>query len=115
MQHLKLILFCQEWSDYKSDYIWVCEQEKRDENKPNVFFSSLQQATVIRDGQKTQINANLLVVGDLVEIKGGDRVPADVRIITSQGCKVCKQNWYRVWDTEKNRTIKFLQKFVSSG
>ncbi|KAI5092453.1 sodium/potassium-transporting ATPase subunit alpha-3 [Silurus meridionalis] len=47
-----------------------------------------QQAMVIRDDQKTQINANLLVVGDLVEIKGGDRVPADIRIITSQGCKV---------------------------
>uniref|UniRef100_A0A8B9KN52 Sodium/potassium-transporting ATPase subunit alpha n=1 Tax=Astyanax mexicanus TaxID=7994 RepID=A0A8B9KN52_ASTMX len=47
-----------------------------------------QQALVIRDGQKNQINANLLVVGDLVEIKGGDRVPADIRVITSQGCKV---------------------------
>lgn len=43
---------------------------------------------VIRDGQKNQINANMLVVGDLVEIKGGDRVPADIRIITSQSCKV---------------------------
>ncbi|XP_040183060.1 potassium-transporting ATPase alpha chain 1 [Rana temporaria] len=47
-----------------------------------------QQATVIRDGEKSQINANQLVVGDLVEIKGGDRVPADIRIITGQGCKV---------------------------
>ncbi|OCT71101.1 hypothetical protein XELAEV_18038010mg [Xenopus laevis] len=47
-----------------------------------------QQATVVRDGDKFQINANQLVVGDLVEIKGGDRVPADIRIITSQGCKV---------------------------
>ncbi|CAJ0957790.1 unnamed protein product [Ranitomeya imitator] len=47
-----------------------------------------QQATVVRDGEKFQINANQLVVGDLVEIKGGDRVPADIRIITSQGCKV---------------------------
>ncbi|XP_026541078.1 potassium-transporting ATPase alpha chain 1 [Notechis scutatus] len=47
-----------------------------------------QQATVIRDGDKFQINANQLVVGDLVEIKGGDRVPADIRIITGQGCKV---------------------------
>ncbi|KAL7981115.1 hypothetical protein Chor_005349 [Crotalus horridus] len=46
-----------------------------------------QQATVIRDGDKFQINANQLVVGDLVEIKGGDRVPADIRIITGQGCK----------------------------
>ncbi|OCT73467.1 potassium-transporting ATPase alpha chain 1 [Xenopus laevis] len=47
-----------------------------------------QQATVVRDGEKFLINANQLVVGDLVEIKGGDRVPADIRIITSQGCKV---------------------------
>uniref|UniRef100_A0A4W6DVJ5 Sodium/potassium-transporting ATPase subunit alpha n=1 Tax=Lates calcarifer TaxID=8187 RepID=A0A4W6DVJ5_LATCA len=47
-----------------------------------------QQALVIRDGKKNQINANQLVVGDLVEIKGGDRVPADIRIITGQGCKV---------------------------
>ncbi|XP_078511557.1 potassium-transporting ATPase alpha chain 1 [Lissotriton helveticus] len=47
-----------------------------------------QQATVFRDGEKFQINANQLVVGDLVEIKGGDRVPADIRIITASGCKV---------------------------
>ncbi|NXN15961.1 ATP4A ATPase, partial [Indicator maculatus] len=47
-----------------------------------------QQATVIREGSKLQVNASELVVGDLVEIKGGDRVPADIRIISSQGCKV---------------------------
>lgn len=35
-----------------------------------------------------QINAELLVLGDLVEIKGGDRVPADLRVISSSGCKV---------------------------
>ncbi|KFV96820.1 Potassium-transporting ATPase alpha chain 1, partial [Fulmarus glacialis] len=50
-------------------------------------FKNLQ-ATVIREGDKLQINANELVVGDLVEIKGGDRVPADIRIISAQGCKV---------------------------
>lgn len=43
---------------------------------------------MIREGDKLQINANELVVGDLVEIKGGDRVPADIRIISAQGCKV---------------------------
>ncbi|XP_056682187.1 potassium-transporting ATPase alpha chain 1 [Monodelphis domestica] len=47
-----------------------------------------QQATVIREGDKFQINADQLVVGDLVEIKGGDRVPADIRILAAQGCKV---------------------------
>uniref|UniRef100_A0A286XS77 Sodium/potassium-transporting ATPase subunit alpha n=1 Tax=Cavia porcellus TaxID=10141 RepID=A0A286XS77_CAVPO len=50
--------------------------------------TSLLQATVIRDGDKFQINADQLVVGDLVEMKGGDRVPADIRILSAQGCKV---------------------------
>lgn len=43
---------------------------------------------MIRDGDKFQINADQLVVGDLVEMKGGDRVPADIRILQAQGCKV---------------------------
>ncbi|XP_064425418.1 sodium/potassium-transporting ATPase subunit alpha-3b isoform X2 [Latimeria chalumnae] len=47
-----------------------------------------QQAMLIREGEKMQVNAEDVVVGDLVEIKGGDRVPADLRIISSHGCKV---------------------------
>ncbi|RXM99225.1 Sodium/potassium-transporting ATPase subunit alpha-1 [Acipenser ruthenus] len=47
-----------------------------------------QQALVIRDGEKNSINAEEVVVGDLVEVKGGDRIPADLRIISSNGCKV---------------------------
>ncbi|XP_053353006.1 sodium/potassium-transporting ATPase subunit alpha-1b [Clarias gariepinus] len=47
-----------------------------------------QQALVIRDGEKNHINAEDVVVGDLVEVKGGDRIPADLRIISSHGCKV---------------------------
>ncbi|XP_062861420.1 sodium/potassium-transporting ATPase subunit alpha-1b [Trichomycterus rosablanca] len=47
-----------------------------------------QQALVIRDGEKKQINAEDVVLGDLVEVKGGDRIPADVRIVSAHGCKV---------------------------
>ncbi|XP_053507014.1 sodium/potassium-transporting ATPase subunit alpha-2 isoform X2 [Ictalurus furcatus] len=47
-----------------------------------------QQALVIREGEKKQINAEEVVLGDLVEIKGGDRIPADLRFISSSGCKV---------------------------
>uniref|UniRef100_A0A8C9VBA0 Sodium/potassium-transporting ATPase subunit alpha n=1 Tax=Scleropages formosus TaxID=113540 RepID=A0A8C9VBA0_SCLFO len=47
-----------------------------------------QQALVIRDGEKKSINAEDVVVGDLVEVKGGDRIPADLRIISAHGCKV---------------------------
>jgi sodium/potassium-transporting ATPase subunit alpha len=46
-------------------------------------------ATVLRDGGFTQlIPAADLVVGDLVQIKMGDKVPADVRIVKSQGLSV---------------------------
>uniref|UniRef100_A0A8C6XVG7 Sodium/potassium-transporting ATPase subunit alpha n=1 Tax=Naja naja TaxID=35670 RepID=A0A8C6XVG7_NAJNA len=47
-----------------------------------------QQALVIREGEKMQLNAEDVVVGDLVEVKGGDQVPADLRIISAHGCKV---------------------------
>lgn len=56
-------------------------------------FTPCQQATVIREGQKIQINAEFVVLGDLVEIKGGDRVPADLRVISSSGCKVGEGCW----------------------
>ena len=43
---------------------------------------------MIREGEKMQINAEFVVRGDLVEIKGGDRIPADLRVVSSSGCKV---------------------------
>uniref|UniRef100_A0A8C4SV70 Cation-transporting P-type ATPase N-terminal domain-containing protein n=1 Tax=Erpetoichthys calabaricus TaxID=27687 RepID=A0A8C4SV70_ERPCA len=43
---------------------------------------------VIRGGSKLQINATELVIGDIVDIKGGDRVPADLRLFAGRGCKV---------------------------
>lgn len=45
-------------------------------------------ATVIREGQKLTIPAEDIVVGDMIEIKSGDRVPADLRILKSHACKV---------------------------
>ncbi len=48
-----------------------------------------QQATVIRCGGRRQaVDSEQLVVGDLVEVKAGDRVPADVRLIAASGVKV---------------------------
>jgi len=39
------------------------------------------QATVIRDGERRRVYARELVVGDVVLLEAGDRVPADVRLI----------------------------------
>ena len=45
-------------------------------------------ALVIRDGQKLTMKAEEIAIGDVVEVKFGDRVPADIRIIESRGFKV---------------------------
>lgn len=45
-------------------------------------------ALVIRDGERRQMRTEEVVVGDVVEVKGGDRVPADLRIVTAQSFKV---------------------------
>lgn len=45
-------------------------------------------AMVIRSGKKREVPASELVVGDLVECKGGDRCPADIRVIKAQGFKL---------------------------
>jgi sodium/potassium-transporting ATPase subunit alpha len=39
------------------------------------------QANVIREGRETRIPAKQIVPGDVFNVKGGDRVPADARII----------------------------------
>lgn len=43
---------------------------------------------MLRDGQKRTVKAEELVVGDVVDVKFGDRLPADIRIIESSGFKV---------------------------
>uniref|UniRef100_A0A7E4V1S5 Sodium/potassium-transporting ATPase subunit alpha n=1 Tax=Panagrellus redivivus TaxID=6233 RepID=A0A7E4V1S5_PANRE len=45
-------------------------------------------ALVIRNNEKVQLATEKLVVGDVVEVKGGDRVPADIRIVSAFGFKV---------------------------
>jgi sodium/potassium-transporting ATPase subunit alpha len=47
-----------------------------------------QEAVALRDGEKKNIGAEELVIGDVVYIKFGDRVPADVRVVEARGFKV---------------------------
>ena len=43
---------------------------------------------VYRDGDLQQIDAEHLVPGDIVKVAGGEKVPADIRVITSSDLKV---------------------------
>ena len=54
------------------------------------FKELIPQYTVtVRDGKDMSVKASELVCGDLIELKAGDKVPADVRIFTSNELKVC--------------------------
>ena len=47
-----------------------------------------QYAVVRRNGEKITVKAVELTLGDIVDIKFGDRVPADLRVIEARGFKV---------------------------
>ena len=47
-----------------------------------------QTASVIRDGKRSTVDAENLTLGDLIEVKGGDKLPADIRIISCSSFKV---------------------------
>lgn len=64
--------------------------QERKSSKIMESFKNLvpQFALVIRDGQKITIKAEQLTIGDLVEVKFGDRIPADIRILEGRQFKV---------------------------
>jgi len=47
-----------------------------------------QYALCLRDGEKLTMKAEELTIGDIVEVKFGDRIPADLRVLESKGFKV---------------------------
>ena len=82
------------------------------ENKANQTLRSLKQfskgrAVVIRDGIETEIDDSLLVVGDVVVLRGGDKVPADCRIVNTQDLKINESSLSGRW---LKKTTKFMTK-----
>ena len=43
---------------------------------------------MVRDGAQKEIEASELVVGDIVQIRGGDKTPADIRMLECHSIKV---------------------------
>lgn len=64
-------------------------QERKASNIMESFKNLIPpQANVKRDGKMVTVDAKTLVLGDVVTIKGGDRIPADLRVIEASSCKV---------------------------
>ena len=76
-------------------------------NKANQSLLALKKMVKIRvkvwrDGYEKEIDSEELVVGDVVFLKAGDKVPADGRIIESKGLKVNEASLTGEWlATEK--------------
>ena len=65
-----------------------CQEAKSSKIMDSFAKMVPQQALVFRNGEKQSIAARELVLGDIVEVKGGDRIPADLRIFHVAGMKV---------------------------
>ncbi len=64
-------------------------QEQKAENALESLISSTKPfAKVFRNGTLTKISTTEIVVGDIVELKTGDNIPADIRLISSYGLEV---------------------------
>ncbi|OXA64568.1 sodium/potassium-transporting ATPase subunit alpha-A [Folsomia candida] len=61
------------------------EKKKDDVKKMDEHYGTI---SVLRDGQVAPMSSKKLVVGDIVELAAGQEVPADVRIIVSNGLQV---------------------------
>ena len=74
-----------------------------DETFPHRFFHAffVQETMVLRGGNRERIPVDCLVVGDVVIVNIGDRVPADIRVISSSGFKVTE--WVCVCVCERER------------
>jgi magnesium-transporting ATPase (P-type) len=46
------------------------------------------QATVIRDGERHDVDASTLVPGDIVLLQSGDKVPADLRLLDGRSLRL---------------------------
>lgn len=78
------------------------------ENKANQSLSVLKKmvkmrAKVWRDGNEKEIDGEELVVGDVVFLKAGDKVPADGRIIESKRLKISESSLTGEWQSVEKR------------
>eukprot|EP00127_Corallochytrium_limacisporum_P006385 Clim_evm96s225 gene=Clim_evmTU96s225 len=63
------------------------------ENKAMSLMDSISnlgadKAVVVRDGRKRQLSAENITIGDIVVLESGDKIPADVRLISVDGLKM---------------------------
>ena len=66
----------------------IIQENKAEKSLEAIKKMTSPQAHVIRDGRVQVINASDLVIGDIVELRAGDFVPADLRLYSLNQLKV---------------------------
>ncbi len=66
----------------------VIQQMRAQKTLKSLMKLTAPKATIIRNGAPSLIDAKELVPGDIIEIKQGDRIPADCRIISHSNLEV---------------------------
>ena len=88
--------FLGEWVDATVIFIVVVVnaivgflQESKAENALEALMKmTVAEAVVRRDGKKIRVNSAELVPGDIVMLSGGDRVPADIRLLETKSLQI---------------------------
>ncbi|KAF0157398.1 MAG: Ca2+-transporting ATPase [Syntrophaceae bacterium] len=91
-----ITLFLQEWVDSSVIFgvvivnaiIGFIQESKAEKAIESLKKLMTTQATVLRDGKWMSIDSVNLVVGDIVSLQSGDKVPADVRLLKCRDLQV---------------------------
>ena len=91
-----ITLFLQEWVDSSVIFgvvivnaiIGFIQESKAEKAIESLKQMMTTQATVLRDGKWMQIDSTHLVPGDIVRIQSGDKVPADLRLLSCRDLQV---------------------------
>jgi sodium/potassium-transporting ATPase subunit alpha len=72
--------------------IATCTETFHQESKAGALLDKFRalvpdEATVVRDGEQKKVPAQDLVIGDIIKLKSGDKIPADCRVIYNSGTK----------------------------
>jgi len=87
-------------------------QEGSAEKAANALKAMLSSdAEVMRDGKATQVPAQNIVPGDIVIVKLGDRIPADIRMVdvSNLACRCRRRDLALVNNVESKKTAVLEQ------
>ncbi len=89
-------LFIQEWKDagfiflavFVNTILGFYQENKADEALASLKNYLREQCLIIREGKEKKVDVNEVVIGDIIHLSQGDRVPADARLISVNDLEV---------------------------